>query len=586
MKTFTSHKLLFTGLIYLLGFSSFNAQMMLKEISLEQQIQASTSVVEGEVLSKKSYWNTDYNNIYTVNTIKVFKVFKGQEHTIIEIITPGGTVNDMSQITRPSLQLRKKDIGVFTLHDASIKLVSNKVKGELYKPYSSVQGFYKYDLTRNIAINPFSKKQNIESSFYKEIQKYTRTDYKEIGKFNAAFEYAKSSQSKALLAPSNVTFSPSEISAGTASELTINGDDFGVIKGKVSFKSTKDGGSTYIEAFDSQVTWSLTQIKVEVPSFAGTGTLRVTDNNGDFSESSTDLIVTYALINETDTDNGFEYPLQAYGVNGSGGFTWNKNTAFVTNTAADAAFTRALDSWRCETGINWIIGSQTSTSTAASDSENVISFEALPPGNLGVTTTYTNSCNSGTNWYLEEVDMVFDDPSTTTWNFGPDPTGFAYDFESTALHELGHAHLLDHVIDNNDIMDFNLGPATDLRELATRNITAANIIQTRNTTNIICALPLMANYNCPINSVEDEELKNAINIYPNPTTGQIFIKNGESIKLDKAVIYDVSGRLILNVDLSNSSNTQIINLRGASKGMYFINIHSERGTATKKLILE
>ena len=109
MKTFTAfYQLFFTGLIYLLSISCFNAQTMLKEISLEQQIKASTSVIEGEVISKASYWNEDYSNIFTVNTIKVYKVFKGQTYSTIQIVTPGGTVNGMSQITTPSLQLRKK----------------------------------------------------------------------------------------------------------------------------------------------------------------------------------------------------------------------------------------------------------------------------------------------------------------------------------------------------------------------------------------------------------------------------------------------------------------------------------------------
>ena len=464
------------------------------------------------------------------------------------------------------------------------KLVSSEVNTKLYKAYSSLQGFYKYDLNRNIAVNPFSKKSSIASSFYNEIEAYTKTKYKEVSEFNAALEYAKASQSKALLAPSNITFSPSDISAGTASELIISGNDFGTVKGKVSFKSADEGGATYIDALDSQVTWSPTQIIVEVPSFAGTGTIRVTDSNGDFSESSSELTITYALLNHT--DNGAEYPIQTYGVNGSGGFTWQKNSDFTANTEANAAFTRALDSWRCETGVNWVLGDDTNNSFAALDSENVISFGVLPSGTLGQTTTYVGSCNGNTDWFLGEIDMIFDNTSSTPWNYGPGPTGFDYDFESVALHELGHAHVLGHVVDNNDVMDFNLGLGQELRSLGVRNITAANIIQTNNTTNIICAAPLMTNYNCPTNSLDDEQLTNEINIYPNPTTGLFYINKGASLNIEKVVVYDVQGRLISNIDLSNASRSKVINLSGASKGLYFVNIHSDNGMITKKIILE
>lgn len=588
MNTFTrtTYNLFLTTLICLLSLTFSQAQETLREISLTQQVNASTSVIEGEVISKASYWDSDYSNIYTVNTIKVFKVFKGENYAIIELITPGGTVEDMAQITVPSLQLRKGDIGVFTLENASNKLVSSKVISKLFKPYSSVQGFYKYDLNTNFAVNTFSKKGNISSYFYEEIERLTKTKYKEIARFNVDLEYAKTNKSKASLAPSNINFSPSNISAGTGSQLTITGNDFGSIKGKVSFRNTEDGGATYIDALDSQVTWSPSQITVEVPSFAGTGTIRVTDSNGDFSESTNQLTVTYALINQI--SNGVAYPLQAYGANGSGGFTWRKNSAFTANSDANVAFTTAFNAWRCETGVNWVIGADTNVSIAANDAENVIAFSTLPAGNLGVTTYYLGSCNGSTDWFVQSMDMIFDNTASSPWNFDPNPntTGFEYDFQSVALHELGHAHLLDHVIDDTDVMDFNIGLAQESRQLDSNNIISANLIQTRNTTNIVCALPLMTNYNCPTASIEDEELITDINIYPNPTTGQFYIKSGASVNLDKVVIYDVSGRLISSIDVSSTSGVKTINLPRVKKGLYFVNLHDENRMITKKLIVE
>lgn len=397
--TLTYFKLFITILIFLFCLVPFYAQETLKEISLTQQIKASSSVIEGRVIAKESYWNSDFTNIYTVNTIEVFKVFKGENHSTVKVITPGGIIGSKAQITKPSLSLIKNDIGIFALVNADNKLVSNEKMSTLFKPYSSVQGFYKYDLSTNIATNPFSKKSKITASFYKEIEQITNIKYNAITNFNVTLVHqAKVNQNKALLFPSNFSFSPSSISAGTGSELIITGNDFGTIKGKVAFRNVDDGGASYIDALDAQVTWSTNQILVKVPSFAGTGTIRVTDSNGVFSESTDELTVTYALINQI--FNGVEYPVQAYGVNGSGGFTWQKNNAFTSNNEADVAFTAAFDAWRCETGVNWVIGDNTSTSIAANDTENVIAFSALPEGNLGVITYHLGACSGNTDWVV------------------------------------------------------------------------------------------------------------------------------------------------------------------------------------------
>jgi hypothetical protein len=126
----------------------------------------------------------------------------------------------------------------------------------------------------------------------------------------------------------------------------------------------------------------------------------------------------------------------------------------------------------------------------------------------------------------------------------------------------------------------------DQRVLSVNNITAANNVQNRSIGPApSCNEPLMTGASCPL-SIEDQKLASTISIYPNPTTGQFYIKTGASINLEKIVIYDLHGRLISNIDLSNNSKTKTINLSGASKGLYFVNIHSDTGMITKKIILE
>jgi hypothetical protein len=97
----------------------------------------------------------------------------------------------------------------------------------------------------------------------------------------------------------------------------------------------------------------------------------------------------------------------------------------------------------------------------------------------------------------------------------------------------------------------------------------------------------MTNYAGTCNlGVEDDILKEALIIYPNPSNGTFYIKNALNVNLQRATVYDMSGRLISEMNLYGASETSIINLTGMAKGMYLVNIHSDNAFVTKKLILE
>ena len=574
-----SKKMLLSALIGFLGFTSLNAQGMLREIPLEQQVESSSLVVEGKVISQESFWNADHTNIYTVNTVEVYKVFKGQLLETVQVVTKGGTVGTTAQKVSPSLGLNTNDVGVFTLAN------DTNVSPDAFRPYAGIQGFYKYDLNRNIASNPFHKVESIEA-VYAEIESKTKTNFSEVLEFDLAKRGNKAAKNEKLLAPENITFSPSVISAGTKSVLTISGTGFGPVKGFVGFANSTDAGASVTYALSSEVlTWTDTQITVEVPSMAGTGVVTVVANDAvfDLYSSEEELTIPFALLNNINA--GQAYLAQHYGSNGQGGLTWTLNSMFYTGNGDNlASFTRALDTWSCETGINWSVSDdQTISDSAGIDGENVVAFSTnLSEGYLGETSTYYNSCNNN-DWVVAEVDIIFD--VNTDWNYGPGPTFFQYDFESVALHELGHAHLLDHVIDNDDPMDFNFGLAQDIRELNDTNREAASIIITNSTTNAICDFPLMTEYSCEL-SIEEDQLESGVDLYPNPANDAFFVKKASSINLESVIIYDVNGRLISKHDASNTSGVQTISLLGMSKGLYFVNINSDLATITKKLIVK
>jgi hypothetical protein len=595
----------FILLFFLMGGTSVNAQILLKEVSLKRQIENSSLVVEGKVLSKKSFWDAENKNIYTANSIEVYKVFKGEFISIIEVITPGGTVGYQAQMVVPSLNLREGDIGVLTLYDNNTSISDkNKSNKKQFKVYSSLQGFYKYNLYDNAIVNPFHSKKGIAKSFYDEIMNYTGLNYIEVSSFNVEDIITKLIQNKSVLAPSAIDFSPTTVTAGTKSTITITipsggTGDFGSTQGKVSFSNGDSGGLVmgnidYIDALDSQVVWSTNSITVEVPSEAGTGKIKVTDFGGAIITSSIDLTVPYSIINHVNAGNA--YIPQHFNENLTGGYTWQMYTGFDSKTNAKNSFMRAFNNWICTTGINWKMGTPTSVNEIAIDNVNVIRFDnsvsPLPEGTLGRCSYVFGTCDN-LQWLVTEFDIVFDDdvnspdtPGTEAWNFSTnDPLLNEFDFESVALHELGHGHMLGHVINSSVVMNYNLSISEFNRVLSLDDINAGLFVQNRSTSTVFCGQPLMANLACPL-SVEDEELKDAISIYPNPSKGSFNIKNRSLINLEKVVIYDISGRLISEYNMTNSSRIKTINLVGVSKGMYFINIQSERGIITKKLVLE
>ena len=76
---------------------------------------------------------------------------------------------------------------------------------------------------------------------------------------------------------------------------------------------------------------------------------------------------------------------------------------------------------------------------------------------------------------------------------------------------------------------------------------------------------------------------NQINVFPNPTNGNITIQTSEEFKNSLLEVYDVMGRIILSKKIENT--TEQINLTEERNGIYYLKAISDFGITTKKIIL-
>lgn len=81
----------------------------------------------------------------------------------------------------------------------------------------------------------------------------------------------------------------------------------------------------------------------------------------------------------------------------------------------------------------------------------------------------------------------------------------------------------------------------------------------------------------------------SVNLFPNPSAENIHVnlnlKSEQKVSLE---LLDVTGKLIVSKDLGilNGASSQLLNVSGITKGIYFVKVISEKGTEVRKIIIE
>jgi len=85
-------------------------------------------------------------------------------------------------------------------------------------------------------------------------------------------------------------------------------------------------------------------------------------------------------------------------------------------------------------------------------------------------------------------------------------------------------------------------------------------------------------------SIEESVLQNAVSLFPNPVSDYLNVNNKNPIK--QISIYDVQGRQLKTIALTGNTTATKVDLSTLSKGVYFVNIKTELGEQTSRIIKE
>ena len=564
-----------------------HSQNMLYHISMSEKVSNSELIVEGKVISKETYKSSDDKHIFTVNSIEILKIFKGNKsQRKIDVITKGGSYGDRSEVVNPSLQLHVGEIGTFMLNADGRNLKEYKTNAVKFHTYAGIQGFYKYDEYDNSIYCPFEKYFGIKSNFYSKITHLTKNNIYRLKDYIFKFE----KQFKQLKALAVDSFTPTELRAGTGQLLTINGSNFGNTKGLVAFRDPDNGGETFLNVLPNDIeSWTDTQIIVKVPGDAGTGTFRIFPAGGGLIDSSGPLTIlsseTNAVFDIDGTPTSFRRKL--VDLQNRGGYEWTYNRDFFNNKPAVNSFERAVNSWICATNINWTVNTNTTTiNETGEDNINIVIFkdpgedsnDAIEPGTLGVASSLFGTCegtDGSTIVIIAEMDIAFN--SVVNWNFSEETPDFGeISFEGTAAHELGHAHNLNHVIDDGALMHWvtSSGPASATVEIDANAAIGAELNYTFSKQGPFCRniqIEALEDKDCPGLSVdnfpvtEEIESKTPV-IFQTSTTIEV-----DNLEINNLSIFDLSGKKISKLKSNSIPTFQL------SRGIYLLRIEAVNG---------
>lgn len=493
-------------------------------IALSDRAEQAEQIVLAKLISSHSYWDAAESNIYTSHRLQVTAYLKeGTQQKYITIIVPGGIVGEDAQVVFPNIDMHiGSEYCVFLkrapIHKIQPQLATSRLANTYFQPYAYMQGVL--PLSRGQYVEPITKEVFSEKILVDKI--FDKVKVKAFEPNGIVFRSRthelprKVATTNTLILKNGLGETTNKFVGGSIEsekELIIQGSNFGTAIGFVQFSNCNTGGiSKEIIDYETDIVyWRNDEIRVKVPPFAGTGVVEVKNNSG-IIISSANIIIEWTLNPVYSNYRGFDKHTRQMpkllNVNEKGGYTihFNTTSSFGVDPLAVAAFERSVNTWRCETKVNWIVDKTGTTKGAVKDDFCVVQYSTdLPAGILGLATTRYKALGStkclgmNTLWSVREFDVEFIPNSHLQdgyeWNFGEaksSTSAFQFDFESIALHELGHALGLGHIIDEEEVMHFSISNGQERRDLNRSAINAGTYkIALSTEDNCITSRPVM-----------------------------------------------------------------------------------------------
>lgn len=582
-KTFAliSQKYVIVLAYMLFAWNSLLGQCLMTADAFEQRVSECDRIIEGKVVGQQAFIGED-GNVYTSNRIDVFRTLKGQPTFSVDVVTEGGIYGDLMQVVTPSAQMPLGSYGLLMLANDEQRSLP-----------SLLTGFYPIDdNTGNVygAGNMQAREQ-----LYEAIAAITGTEVIQLHRLPESTFHASSQNSRT--APSIEFISPMQVTAGTQTVVTISGQGFGEQQGNgfVAFRNADDGGQSFVALSNGPhyLSWSDTQIELYVPSatlynttVAGTGNIRVVTDQGQSVESVQQLRVEYAKSEVIFSDAISNTVL--VGMQG-GGYLFHANH-ILSSQLSMTRISNSLTKWACNTGVNFTLAEDlVSASTWSHDGINLLGMSEagqLPSYLLGKTITTFSGCGTpnGLQWNLIEVDIILN-RDIEWWTEEGTPMANRFDLETVLLHELGHAHLLQHNNDESSPMFFQLTAGSMRRTLLSPSIEGGSYVSSQSAQAAsTCSEELHQYFDTQlcdlslINSVEEDESEDML-AYPNPFSETLFIKvDGPSY----FQIIDATGRSVIQGTVQ--STAQSIDTGELRVGIYTLVIVKDGSSSSLKLL--
>ena len=425
-----------------------------------------------------------------------------------------------------------------------------------------------------------------------------------------------------ILCQMNITDFPDTIRAGIGDTLTITGGDFGNTRGTGQVKFYDADTSNYrIQKLNvsDYLSWTNNQIKIRLPAFADTvlpstgRELAIGGNNfivknscGDSAVSGNNshgnpFSVYYNLEQFWNPNNNLKEELLLRSIDTNGGYVIRfDSVTFPKGSVQRAIFYKAMRDWTCYTGVNWVVGKDTSFNFTFPIfvGVNYVSMGTLSANDVAETYRDPNECTNFTDILSQAViifnsgeSFVYDTTETVTINNGQ------ADFYGVSLHELGHFIGLEHDVVTSHLMYWTANtnhilPANRITLASAASGTAVeggfySVRQSEAVPSTCGSYGTMSGKSTACvneyTSIKDIVPPNNTNftVYPNPSNG-IFTIDG-NVNNYNLVVMNMLGQVIYSQKIHNEK--AIIDISTQPNGMYFVQEQYQNGRATQKIII-